>query len=289
MRTARELLRAPAVLVALTWMGGLAAIALFAPSLAGGAGTPIPFGPNQIALEERLLPPGGNHLLGTDDLGRDVLARMIHGARVSLTVGIVATLVAAVIGSILGAIAGYFGGMADWMVSRLIEVMLCFPFLFLVLGLVALFRPSLWTMVIALGLTSWTSEARFLRGELLRLREVDFAESARAAGAGRLRIVFLHLLPNALAPVIVSATFGVGAAILSESALSFLGLGVPLPTASWGGILASAHEHVEYAWWLVLFPGLAIFATVLSFNAVGERLRLVLDPRTGGPGVSLQE
>lgn len=241
---------------------------------------PVPFSPNSVELGRRLQPPGRIHLLGTDDLGRDILARLIHGARVSLAVGFLATLIALVVGSFLGAIAGYYGGVADWLVSRLIEVVLCFPFLFLVLGIVALFKPSMATIMIALGLTSWTSEARYVRGEFLRIREIDYAQAARAGGAGDSRIIFRHLLPNALTPVLVSASFGVAVAILTESALSFLGLGVPLPTASWGGMLSKAHEHIEYAWWLIAFPGLAIFGTVASFNLVGERLREALDPRS---------
>jgi peptide/nickel transport system permease protein len=241
---------------------------------------PIPFSPNTIALRDRLEPPGNGHHLGTDDLGRDVLARMIHGARVSLTVGLIATFIALVIGSFFGALAGFYGGVVDWIVSRLIEVVLCFPFLFLVLGIVALFKPSIYTIMIALGLTSWTSEARYVRGEFLRIREAEFAQAARASGARDARIIFRHLLPNALAPVIVSASFGVAVAILTESALSFLGLGVPLPTASWGSMLSKAHEHVEYAWWLILFPGVAIFTTVAAFNIVGERMREALDPRS---------
>lgn len=241
---------------------------------------PLPFSPNSIDLAVRLQPPGGGHVLGTDDLGRDILARMIHGARVSLAVGLFATLISLVIGSLLGSLAGYYGGAADWIVSRAIEIVLCFPFLFLVLGIVALFRPSIWTIMIALGLTSWTNEARYVRGELLRIREVEYAQAARASGARDARIIFRHLLPNALAPVLVSSSFGVAVAILTESALSFLGLGVPLPTASWGSMLSKAYEHIEYAWWLVLFPGLAIFTTVAAFNIVGERFREALDPRS---------
>lgn len=241
---------------------------------------PIAFSPNTIDLAARLQPPHAAHYLGTDDLGRDVLTRMIHGARVSLTVGLVATLIAVIVGSFLGAMAGYYGGAADWIVSRTIEVVLCFPFIFLVLGIVALFKPSMSTLLIALGLTSWTSEARYVRGEFLRIRESEFAQAARASGARDGRIIFRHLLPNALAPVIVSASFGIAAAILTESALSFLGLGVPLPTASWGSILSTAREHIDYAWWLVLFPGMAIFTTVAAFNIVGERLRDAFDPRS---------
>jgi peptide/nickel transport system permease protein len=241
---------------------------------------PVAFSPNTIELGERLLPPGNGHYLGTDDLGRDVLSRMIHGARVSLAVGFFATLIAVLVGSLFGALAGYYGGTSDWIVSRAIEVVLCFPFLFLLLAIVALFRPSMLTIMIALGLTSWTNEARYVRGEFLRIREIEFAQAARASGARDARIIFRHLLPNALAPMLVSASFGVASAILTESALSFLGLGVPLPTASWGSILSTAREHIDYAWWLVLFPGAAIFSTVAAFNIVGERVREALDPRS---------
>src|SRR5207253_8037733 len=171
-------------------------------------------------------PPGPEHRLGTDELGRDVLARMIHGARVSLTVGLLATFISLFVGCVLGALAGYYGGAIDWIVSRTIEIVLCFPFLFLVLGIVALFKASLLTIMIALGITSWTTEARFVRGEFLRIRELDFAQAARASGARDPRIIFRHLLPNALAPVLVSASFGVASAILIESALSFLGFGI---------------------------------------------------------------
>ena len=251
-----------------------------APAVTFALRAPVPYSPNSIDLQQRLQPPGNGHLLGTDDLGRDVLARMIHGARVSLAVGFFATAIALVVGSFLGAMAGYYGGAADWVVSRAIEIVLCFPFLFLVLGIVALFRPSIYTIMIALGLTSWTNEARYVRGEFLRIRDVEYAQAARASGARDGRIIFRHLLPNALAPVLVSSSFGVAVAILTESALSFLGLGVPLPTASWGSMLSKAHEHIEYAWWLIAFPGLAIFATVASFNIIGERVREALDPRS---------
>lgn len=231
-------------------------------------------------LASRLEPPDRAHHLGTDDLGRDVLSRIVYGARISLTVGLTATAIALIVGSLLGALAGYYGGAADWIVSRLIEIVLCFPFLLLVLAIVALFRPSLLTIMIALGLTSWTTEARFIRGEFLRIRDMEFAQAARASGARDARIIFRHLLPNALAPVLVSASFGVASAILIESALSFLGMGVPPPTASWGNILYSAQQHIEYAWWLALFPGIAIFVTVAAFNIIGDRFRDALDPRS---------
>lgn len=265
---------------ALLYVALVTIIALAAPAIANDHASIVPFGPDTIDLVHRLHPPDPLHRFGTDDLGRDVLSRVIHGARVSLMVGFTATAIALLVGSLLGALAGYYGGAADWIVSRLIELVLCFPFLLLVLGIVALFRPSFVTIMVALGLTSWTTGARFIRGEFLRIREMDFAQAARASGARDWRIIVYHLLPNALAPVLVAASFGVASAILTESALSFLGMGVPPPTATWGTILASAEQHIEYAWWLALFPGLAIFITVAAFNIIGDRFRDALDPRS---------
>lgn len=240
---------------------------------------PIPHSPNEIDFNRRLGEPGANHVFGTDDVGRDVLSRLVHGARVSLTVALLAAAIALLVGSFFGAIAGFYGGWVDWIVSRLIEIVLCFPFLFLVLGIVALFRPSMYTIVIALGITTWTDAARYVRGEIMRIRELEFAHAARAIGARDARIIFRHLLPNALAPALVSANFSVAAAILTESALSFLGLGVPLPAPTWGGMLSVAEHYIEYAWWLALYPGIAIFTTVAAFNVVGDRFREALDPR----------
>ncbi len=279
--TWRRFRRSKLALGALIYVTIVVVIALLAPMLASDRpAAPVPFGPNSVDIASRLRPPDPEHRLGTDELGRDVLARIIYGARVSLTVGLTATAIALIVGSLLGALAGYYGGAADWLVSRLIEVVLCFPFLLLVLGIVALFRPSFLTIMIALGLTSWTTEARFVRGEFLRIREMEFAQAARASGARDWRIIFRHLLPNALAPVLISASFGVASAILIESALSFLGMGVPPPTASWGNILFSAEQHIEYAWWLAVFPGFAIFLTVAAFNIIGDRFRDALDPRS---------
>lgn len=267
----RRFRRSRVALFALLYVAVVALIAVIAPLIASD--------PNAVDIAHRLQPPDAEHRLGTDDLGRDVLARMVHGARVSLAVGFTATAISLIVGSILGAIAGYYGGVADWLISRLIEIVLCFPFLFIVLGIVALFRPSFLTIMIALGLTSWTTEARFMRGEFLRIRDIEFAQAARASGARDARIIFRHLLPNALAPVLVSSSFGVASAILIESALSFLGMGVPLPTPSWGNILYSAQQHIDYAWWLAVFPGIAIFLTVAAFNIIGDRARESLDPR----------
>jgi peptide/nickel transport system permease protein len=268
----RRFRRSKIAIAALLYVAIVILIAIFAPLLS-------PYPPNEVHLPNRLQPPSDDHPFGTDDVGRDVLSRMMHGSRVSLIVGLSATALALVVGSTLGALAGYYGSIVDWIVSRLIEIVLCFPFLFLVLAIVAFFRPSFYTIMIALALTSWTTEARFVRAEFLRIRELEYAQAARASGARDPRIIFRHLLPNALAPVIVSASFGVASAILTESALSFLGFGVALPTPSWGSILAVAQEYIDFAWWLALYPGLAIFLTVAAFNLIGDRLRDVMDPR----------
>jgi peptide/nickel transport system permease protein len=270
--------RSRLAVAALLYVSLVTLVALAAPLIANEHAL-VPFAPTSIDLAHRLAPPGSTHRFGTDDLGRDVLSRMIHGARVSLAVGFSATLISLLVGSVLGSLAGYYGGATDWIVSRVIEVVLCFPFLFLVLGIVALFRPSIWTIMIALGLTTWTTEARFMRGEFLRVRELEFAQAAKASGARDARIIFRHLLPNAIAPVLVSASFGVASAILTESALSFLGLGVAVPMPSWGAILSIAQRYIDQAWWLVAFPGAAIFTTVAAFNIIGDRFRDALDPR----------
>lgn len=242
----------------------------------------IPFGPNQTSLEETLAPPGSAHLLGTDELGRDVLARLVHGARVSLTIGFVAVGLYVLIGVLLGAIAGYYGGKVDALISRLTEVMLSFPTFFLVLCVLGVMRvKTLIPVMVVIGLTRWTDVSRLVRAEVLRLRSADFVSASRVLGASDARIVLRHLVPNALGPVLVAATFGVAGAILLETALSFLGFGVPPPTASWGELLTQAHRYVTYpgAWWLTVFPGLAIFVTVTAFNLVGEGLRDAVDPR----------
>ncbi len=239
----------------------------------------VPYSPSQIDLDEILDAPGERHWLGTDDTGRDVLARMIHGARVSLTVGFVAVGIYVLIGVIIGAIAGYFGGVVDMLFQRVVEVFMCFPTLILVIAVVAIFPPSIYTVMIAIGLTGWTGVARLVRGEFLKLRGQEFVTAAEALGLSTPRIIFRHVLPNALAPVFVTATFGVAGAILVESSLSFLGFGVPPPTPSWGEILSQSRDYVTFAWWLTLFPGLAIFLTITAYNLIGEGLREAIDAR----------
>jgi peptide/nickel transport system permease protein len=240
---------------------------------------PIRYGPTEINLAANLMPPGKDHLLGTDDRGRDVLSRMIHGSRVSLSVGFVAVSIATFIGICLGAMAGYYGGKVDVLISRAIEVMICFPTFFLILTVLAFLRPSIYNIMIIIGITGWPGIARLVRGEFLKQRQLDYVIAARAVGASDLRIIFYHLLPNSLAPVLVSATFGVAGAILVESSLSFLGFGVPPPTPSWGEILSQSKDYIDFAWWLTIFPGVAIFLTVTAYNLVGEGLRDAVDPR----------
>lgn len=251
---------------------------------------PIPYGPNRTSVDEALAPPSREHPFGTDELGRDVLARMVHGGRASLSVGMGAVAIYVLLGLVLGALAGFFGGKVDAVISRATEVLLSFPSLLLILAVLGLLRAqTLWPVVIVLGLTRWTDVSRLVRAECLRLRTLEFVTASRALGASPLRILLRHVLPHALAPVTVAASFGVGAAILLESALSFLGFGIPPPHPSWGELLAQAHRYVIWpgAWWLTVFPGLALFLTVASFNLLGESLRDAWDPRVadGGGGV----
>ncbi len=224
----------------------------------------------------------GPHWLGTDELGRDILCRMIWGGRISLSVGIVAVAIYVSIGVVVGSLAGYFRGVCDLILSRIIEVVICFPAFFLILTIVAMIGPGLFNIMVVIGLTGWTGIARLVRGEFLRLVDQEFVLAGRALGYSPLRLIFRHVLPNALAPVLVSATFGVAGAILTESALSFLGLGITVPTPSWGGILADGRTALLRAPWLIHFPGLAIFLTITSYNLVGEALRDAADPRLRG-------
>ncbi|MDC0336258.1 ABC transporter permease [Pseudodesulfovibrio sp.] len=238
-----------------------------------------PFDPNFINVDALLLPPSTTHLMGTDALGRDVFSRILFGGRVSLWVGFVAVGIATSIGLVLGLVSGYFGRIVDEIIMRGVDVMLCFPSFFLILAVIAFLEPSLTNIMIVIGLTGWMGVARLVRAETLTIRERDYVLAARAAGAGSGRIIFRHILPNAMAPVLVSATLGVAGAILTESSLSFLGLGVQPPDASWGNMLLEGKEVLGIAWWLSVFPGLAILFTVLGYNLLGESLRDLLDPR----------
>jgi len=250
----------------------LITISLLAPFIA-------PYDPTAIDVRHTLSPPSKTHLLGTDELGRDLLSRIIWGSRVSLKVGFVAVGIAIVIGIVIGAIAGFYGGKVDAILMRFVDIMLAFPTFFLILAVIAILEPNIFTIMAVIGITSWMDVARLVRAEFLSLKERDFVGAARAVGVSDTRLIFRHILPNALSPVFVAATFGVAGAILIESGLSFLGLGVQPPDPSWGNILTAGKDNIEIAWWLSLYPGLAILITVLSYNLVGEGLRDALDPR----------
>jgi peptide/nickel transport system permease protein len=238
-----------------------------------------PYDPTSIDVHNVLSPPDKKHLLGTDELGRDLLSRIIWGSRVSLKVGFVAVGIAILIGIIVGALAGFYGGWTDAILMRFVDIMLAFPTFFLILAVISILDQNIFTIMVVIGLTSWMDVARLVRAEFLSLKEKDFVGAARAVGASDKRLIFTHILPNALSPVFVAATFGVAGAILIESGLSFLGLGVQPPDPSWGNILTAGKDNIEVAWWLSFFPGFAILITVLSYNLVGEGLRDALDPR----------
>jgi peptide/nickel transport system permease protein len=235
--------------------------------------------PAAIDISQRLLAPSLTYPLGTDDLGRDVFTRILYGARISLLVGFVSVGIATIIGVILGALAGFYGSWIDSLIMRFVDIMLCFPTFFLILAVIAFLEPSIWNIMIIIGLTGWMGVARLVRAEFLSLRERDFVYAAQALGADDMRIIFRHILPNALSPVLVAATLGVAGAILTESALSFLGIGVQPPTPSWGNMLIVGKQTLGSAWWLSVFPGLAILLTVLGYNLLGEGIRDALDPR----------
>ena len=238
--------------------------------------------PNRIDILRILAPPSAEHPLGTDELGRDVLSRMAHGARISMEVGFVATGIATVIGLLVGLVAGFYGKWVDAVLMRFVDIMLCFPSFFLILAVIAFLGPSIINIMAVIGLTSWMGAARLVRAEMLSLKERDFVAAARAQGAGDLRIIFRHILPNALAPILVWATLGVAGAILVESSLSFLGIGVQPPTPSWGNILTAGKDNIEFAWWLSVYPGMAILVTVLGYYLLGEGIQDAADPRLKG-------
>jgi len=241
---------------------------------------PVPYGFGRTELAVREQPPGKQHWLGTDDVGSDVLCRLIHGSRISLSVGFVAVGISCLIGIFIGSMLGYFGGKVDFAGMRVVEIMMAIPTFFLIITIVAFFPRSLLNIMIIIGITSWTGDARFIRAEFFKLRNQDFVQSARALGLPLRSILFRHMLPNGIAPVLVNATFGIAGAIFIEAALSFLGFGVAPPTPSWGQMLSLGVSTTgRFLWWLTLFPGLAIFLTVLAYNLVGEGLRDAIDPR----------
>lgn len=249
-------------------------LAIFAPYL-------TVHDPNRANLRLRNKPPSPEHWFGTDDMGRDIFARTLYGARISLTVGLVSVGISLILGLTLGALAGYFGGLIDIIIMRSADVFYSFPFLILAITISAIFGPSIYNTMIILGILSWPGPARLIRGEFLKLKETDFVNAAIALGAKPSRVMFRHILPNGFSPLLVSATLGVASAILSEAGLSFLGLGVPPPAPSWGNMLNRARPlHILANMpWMWLAPGLAIFLIVLSINFIGDGLRDAFDPR----------
>jgi ABC-type dipeptide/oligopeptide/nickel transport systems, permease components len=234
---------------------------------------PFPENPNATDLQSKLQPPSFEHWLGTDNLGRDVLSRILHGSYISLTVGFVAVAVSLCIGVVVGAVSGYFGGWVDNIVMRVVDAIICFPTFFLILSAVALVGPSLLNIVIVIGLVSWTGTARLVRAEFLTLRESQYVKAARSLGQGSFPIIFKHILPNAAAPIFVTAVIGIPEAILTEAGLSYLGFGVQPPQATWGNIIADGKAYILDAWWLIVFPGVAIFISALAFFLAGDALR----------------
>ena len=262
-------------MVALYIIVFLYVIAALAPILA-------PYDPSAIenVLETRYLAPSGQHLFGTDEFGRDLFSRALYGAAVSLSVGLLAVLIAVSIGTVYGAAAGYFGGFIDNALMRIVDVIIAFPTFFLMLMLVGIFEANITFLVIILGLTSWTGTARFIRGEVLSLKEREFIEGSRAIGLPDRLIIFRHLIPNAMAPVLVSAALMVGGMIAAEAGLSFLGIGIRPPTPSWGNMISAGQDALLVAWWVAFFPGVLLALTILSLNLLADGLRDALDPKT---------
>lgn len=269
----RQLRRNPAALMGAVILTLLALTAITAPWIA-------PHDPNELDLLNPLQPPNTpGHLLGTDDLGRDLLSRLIYGTRISLVVGFIVVGIAGTIGVTLGAISGYFGGIIDSIVMRTVDFVFAFPFLILAIAVVAVLGPSLFNMMLVLGFVSWIGYARLVRSLVLSLRETEFVVAARAIGASDFHILTRHILPNVVGIVVVQATFGVAQAILAAAGLSFLGMGAQPPTAEWGAMLSKAREYLRVSPILSIAPGMMIMITVLALNFVGDALRDALDPR----------
>lgn len=250
----------------------LLVVAVFAPIIAT-------YDPLQQAPLDRLQSPSSKHWLGTDDLGRDVFSRVVYGTRISLTVGFAAVGISVLIGATLGLFAGYFGGFLDSLLMRFVDIMLCFPTIFLIIMIIAFVGPNIYTVMFVIGITSWPGLSRLVRGECLSLREREFVQAGKILGLPNPRILFIHILPNVLGVILVSASLNLGGAILTETALSFLGLGVQPPTPSWGNMLTGGKDYIYMGWWMTFYPGLAIFITVLAYYLFGEGLRDIFDPR----------
>lgn len=259
----------------------LVGLLILVPMFICAVAAPIisPHDPVEPDLKNILDSPSWSHPFGTDTLGRDVFSRVIYGSRISLLVGFVSVGIATLIGIMVGALSGYSGGIVDELIMRFVDLMMCFPTFFLILAVIALLEPSIWNIMIVIGLTNWMGIARLVRAEIMSIKNKEYVLAAKAMGFPNRRIIFGHVLPNSLSPVYVVATLGIGGAILTESALSFLGIGVQPPTPSWGNILTQAKDNIEVAWWLSLYPGLAIFLTVMGYNLLGEGLRDIFDPR----------
>ena len=262
-------------LASLTFIIMILLFALFAPFIAR-------CDPSAIDTNAILAAPSAAHIFGTDTLGRDIFSRIVYGSRISLSIGFIAVGIAVLIGLFFGSVAGYYGGRIDSVIMRFVDIMLCFPTFFLILAVIAVLEPSIFNIMVVIGATSWMGVARLIRAEILTLKERDFVAASRVMGASDAWIISRHLIPNAIAPVLVSATLGIGGAILVESALSFLGIGVQPPTPSWGNILMDGKSTLGVAWWLTVFPGLFILFTVLAYNLLGESLRDILEPRLKG-------
>ena len=247
-------------------------VALFAPVIS-------PYTPSQQNVFERLQAPSLNHFFGTDDLGRDVFTRMIFGARISLAVGFISVFIILVIGTFLGIISGFYGGKTDYIIMRFTDIVLCFPTFFLIILVIAFIEPNIYNVMIVIGVTSWPGLARLVRAEVLSLKEREFILVSKMMAISNMKIFFVHILPNIISPLMVYSSLAIGGAILTESALSFLGLGVQPPMPSWGQILTSGKDYIYMAWWLSLFPGVAILITVLAFNLIGEAIRDIFDPK----------
>jgi peptide/nickel transport system permease protein len=272
-RALRAFLRNPLAILGAILILLLVFVALAAPWVA-------PHDPLALDLVSPFEPPGSpGHLLGTDNFGRDILSRLIYGSRISLFVGIIVVGIAAVLGTLLGLLAGYYGGFLDGLVMRAVEIFYAFPFLILVIAVIAVFGPSIFNVMWVLGVVSWPVYARLIRAQVLALREMDYVEAARASGVGSWRIMLRHILPNALTPILVTATFGIPEAILASAALGFLGLGVQPPTPEWGAMVSESKDFIRLAPTLIVWPGLAIMLVVMSFNFLGDGLRDALDPR----------
>jgi peptide/nickel transport system permease protein len=271
-RTLRLLKTMPLSLAGLGITIAMILVAVFGPSFA-------PYDPLRIEYGDRLLPPGSRYLLGTDSLGRDILSRIIYGTGISMSIGVMVVLVSVVTGTVLGLIAGYLGGKIDNVIMRVTDIFLAFPGLVLAMAFAAAMKPSLGATTLALSIVGWPTFTRIVKGSVLSIKGLDFVEAARADGESEFSIVFNHILPNVLSPILVQGTLGFGRAIMLASTLGFIGLGVQPPTAEWGAMTADGRSHILNQWWVSTFPGLMIFFAVMAFNLLGDGLRDALDPR----------